>query len=240
MNAEDDGHFELDMIPPRDSVQCHFESATEYNELCYLLLAIFGIAVVLVWTSALSLCSSNYILHESKLDVLILSADIVSIDLFSCLFVLCGFTASFVYTSIGIDQWKILRNMLCWHCYAAGLCSNILAMCTSSVWRLYLGNFHVQDLALTLFEAFSSVRLLDVNQDPQHMHSLNLFSWPVLILTWCFLSVDLTWSGNKKLMTYLGHNGHYVISVLSLCGICLLYTSPSPRDATLSRMPSSA
>ena len=24
------------------------------------------------------------------------------------------------------------------------------------------------------------------------------------------------------------------------CGICLLYTSPSPRDATLSRMPSSA
>ena len=25
-----------------------------------------------------------------------------------------------------------------------------------------------------------------------------------------------------------------------LCGVCLLYTSPSPRDATLSRMPSSA
>ena len=24
------------------------------------------------------------------------------------------------------------------------------------------------------------------------------------------------------------------------CGACLLYTSPSPRDATLSRMPSSA
>ena len=24
------------------------------------------------------------------------------------------------------------------------------------------------------------------------------------------------------------------------CGFCLLYTSPSPRDATLSRMPSSA
>ena len=27
---------------------------------------------------------------------------------------------------------------------------------------------------------------------------------------------------------------------LSLAGVCLLYTSPSPRDATLSRMPSSA
>ena len=28
--------------------------------------------------------------------------------------------------------------------------------------------------------------------------------------------------------------------LVSLPGVCLLYTSPSPRDATLSRMPSSA
>ena len=28
--------------------------------------------------------------------------------------------------------------------------------------------------------------------------------------------------------------------LLDRAGICLLYTSPSPRDATLSRMPSSA
>ena len=28
--------------------------------------------------------------------------------------------------------------------------------------------------------------------------------------------------------------------LVSGCNICLLYTSPSPRDATLSRMPSSA
>ena len=27
---------------------------------------------------------------------------------------------------------------------------------------------------------------------------------------------------------------------ITLAGVCLLYTSPSPRDATLSRMPSSA
>ena len=32
----------------------------------------------------------------------------------------------------------------------------------------------------------------------------------------------------------------YIIEALNWSGICLLYTSPSPRDATLSRMPSSA
>ena len=31
-----------------------------------------------------------------------------------------------------------------------------------------------------------------------------------------------------------------VLFIFVLGGICLLYTSPSPRDATLSRMPSSA
>ena len=31
-----------------------------------------------------------------------------------------------------------------------------------------------------------------------------------------------------------------VVKIIGNAGICLLYTSPSPRDATLSRMPSSA
>ena len=34
--------------------------------------------------------------------------------------------------------------------------------------------------------------------------------------------------------------GKYTIYVTKEDGTCLLYTSPSPRDATLSRMPSSA
>ena len=33
---------------------------------------------------------------------------------------------------------------------------------------------------------------------------------------------------------------HEVVESLTSSGVCLLYTSPSPRDATLSRMPSSA
>ena len=32
----------------------------------------------------------------------------------------------------------------------------------------------------------------------------------------------------------------FLTSVASLCGDCLLYTSPSPRDGLLTRMPSSA
>ena len=33
---------------------------------------------------------------------------------------------------------------------------------------------------------------------------------------------------------------HHLLPFIGKCHVCLLYTSPSPRDATLSRMPSSA
>ena len=38
----------------------------------------------------------------------------------------------------------------------------------------------------------------------------------------------------------LGCNGQLLMHFAPLLGICLLYTSPSPRDGLLSRMPSSA
>ena len=41
----------------------------------------------------------------------------------------------------------------------------------------------------------------------------------------------------EKNITLESHCEHHMAPII---GVCLLYTSPSPRDATLSRMPSSA
>mgnify|MGYP003322803497 FL=1 len=53
-----------------------------------------------------------------------------------------------------------------------------------------------------------------------------------------------TWkfsSGNSKISLIVGNsNSSEYLDVRTTDNICLLYTSPSPRDATLSRMPSSA
>ena len=53
-----------------------------------------------------------------------------------------------------------------------------------------------------------------------------------------FLQAQL--SSGERLFMHLGMSGRFTIDEDVQGEFCLLYTSPSPRDATLSRMPSSA
>ena len=217
--VEDDLEADLSKASLLDGIK--FESEPDQHTLCCLLGTGMVICAVLVWTSALSMCSSNYTKHPSQLDVLMLSADILSIDLYSCGFVLCGYISSFVYVAVGNSQWQQLRTQLCWTCYTIALCSNLISMLTCSLWHVYLGEFRWCHLGLTLFEGVTCVRLFDVNQSKQHMHSLNVFVWPILILFWCFYALEFTWTGNKKISGLLGQHSHYLLVVLALCGICL-------------------
>ena len=69
----------------------------------------------------------------------------------------------------------------------------------------------------------------------------------VALLAFCFLAGKIM---GTLLGALLGFNGDIggvgfamvllMVLTVYLKDICLLYTSPSPRDATLSRMPSSA
>ena len=59
------------------------------------------------------------------------------------------------------------------------------------------------------------------------------------------LENELTWPLFKEVVRAMRKGkavgaGGLASEVFALCSDCLLYTSPSPRDATLSRMPSSA
>ena len=57
--------------------------------------------------------------------------------------------------------------------------------------------------------------------------------WLEVILRWGHVLFAILWVGNSFLFNYLDNNLNKNIT-------CLLYTSPSPRDGLLSRMPSSA
>ena len=62
-----------------------------------------------------------------------------------------------------------------------------------------------------------------------------LFACPRRCLPYCALVGAVGWLW-YELLTLLGADA----ATASLLAVCLLYTSPSPRDRSLSRMPSSA
>ena len=53
------------------------------------------------------------------------------------------------------------------------------------------------------------------------------------VQSWCFRTFKTT----DEVIAAVQASG---LDALELCGVCLLYTSPSPRDRQKSRMPSSA
>ena len=73
---------------------------------------------------------------------------------------------------------------------------------------------------------------------------------PMIRIAYCTPSLHIPGGVERVLTTkanYLAENGNYDIYILLTdgkgkppCYTCLLYTSPSPRDAHESRMPSSA
>src|SRR5664279_6662254 len=70
-----------------------------------------------------------------------------------------------------------------------------------------------------------------------------LFSTPTFVLGLVFLLVFSGWLRVTPLFadTETGLRGFLLpVATLALASLCLLYTSPSPRDGLLSRMPSSA
>ena len=77
------------------------------------------------------------------------------------------------------------------------------------------------------------------------LYKLNIFEkkWlPIWILSAWIPDIDGLWSSSVVEHHSVLHTQIFWIVVCSLGWFigCLLYTSPSPRDATLSRMPSSA
>ena len=103
------------------------------------------------------------------------------------------------------------------------------------------------DRPLVLFTTLNDGRVLTV--DNQGNVSVNSFSNGVLSTQWTvFLDVDANNArvdAAQELVSVAHDDGAYVVqmstqSIYWNISSCLLYTSPSPRDGLLSRMPSSA
>ena len=88
------------------------------------------------------------------------------------------------------------------------------------------------------------IKQTNIKYSINEFFSLHMFN-PILQKNY-FNKYDLSIFKNKKFRTHVFGMGGSSLSTKLLCqfldpySLCLLYTSPSPRDRTRSRMPSSA
>ena len=124
----------------------------------------------------------------------------------------------------------------------------VVAMCAAQAAEQIEAKFMVAftqsgDTARRLSRLRNRIPLIAITPDEQTSHWLTL-CWGAQV----FQSPDFATNeemvthANKMLQEQLdGEEGQYSVIVFgSPIGVCLLYTSPSPRDRTRSRMPSSA
>ena len=86
------------------------------------------------------------------------------------------------------------------------------------------------------------LELFDKNGDDVEviMSPIMFAAWLGFLIT--FLNLLPAWQldGGHMSRVLLGQKWHKIATYASMGVLCLLYTSPSPRDGLLSRMPSSA
>ena len=103
---------------------------------------------------------------------------------------------------------------------------NLKDTLVASLVPIFLGFGFV--IAKPAFESFPPILLMGLR-----------FIFAASILIWWF-PIPKGYLKRIFIASFIANTLQYSITYTGLNYICLLYTSPSPRDATLSRMPSSA
>jgi len=199
----------------------HFEDKCSEATFYALISTLNILALCFIICMSCSICSSYYTMRESMLDPIMLMLDIFLVDVSSAFFVVSGFTCAFIYSSIGVQAFRTFRMQM--HVfifidlYLSGLCSILIG----SITALLKHEFKFQDVAFTLFEQCTALRLFDVKQSLQAFHNMNVGSWPVQCFVWCLMTVHMTYSGNNLFRSKFGSMGSHAIMVSAVCGIVL-------------------
>lgn len=196
------------------------DSADEKKFVCMLSYMHRCMCIFLVLT-AVTLCSGQYTAHESSMDAVIMTTDVMTVDICSCFFVLGGFVATFVYSSVGVEAWGSMRRRVMAQQFGNMWLSTVMVVIFGMIDKLIKNRLHANDIVLTCVEGVTGLRVFDNKQSLDGPHTLNVALWPVQSFVWCLMSVHGTYRTNEILRDKFGDVANYVILGMSLCGICL-------------------
>lgn len=223
----DDLEADMQTIPLHGSpevsegISLTFEDKQDEARFAHMLRMLQWCMVIYSATTAITKCSSNYTAHPSNLDAVLLSADILTVDVSSCFFVMCGFVATYVYSSVGCEVWATMRLRVMAQQFGNMWLSTVFILFFGVIDKIVKNRLHVEDVGLTILEGVTGLRVFDARQSVDAPHTFNVALWPVQSLAWSLLSVHGTYHTNELLRGKFGDVANYVILGLSLCGITL-------------------
>jgi hypothetical protein len=152
-------------------------------------------------------------LPTSTVDAFVLTSSIIVIDITSALFVVVGFFSAFMIANIPrTDVFDLCKIIVVYVFTDVWICT-LLSMLFGSIFHLTRHSFRAHDVALTLLEGITCLRVFEVSQAWQSMHSLNPTAWPVLCLLYAFMLTPFTIASNERLRSCHPQSGW----VLMLC-----------------------
>ena len=198
-----------------------FEDEEDGARFVRVLVTLQWCMLVYIMATAVTICSSNYTKHASKMDAVLLTMDIMTIDISSCFFVLGGYVSTYVYSSVGHEMWGEVRKRVVAQQFGNMWVSTVLCLLFGSIDKALKHRLHAKDAVLTLVEGITGLRVFDAKQSVDEPHTFNVSMWPVQSFVWCLLSVHGTYRTNEYLRSKFGDVANYIISGMGLCGITL-------------------
>ena len=183
--------------------------------------AVTQLGLCFLFCTSMSSCSSLYTGNPSHIDSVLLTFDILTVDISSAFFVVCGFVDAFVYSSVNWNVFQNIRFTLLMPILTDLWLSGVASIIFGSLHQLLIHRMHFIDIPFTLWEHATGLRIFDVQQQGNHAHSMNVSVWPVQCFIWCLFSVHPTIEGNKFLCKQFGNVGHYIVMVMAVCGVVL-------------------
>ena len=208
-------------VREEDYVVFEFARAEDRVRFENVAAALTVLLAVYVSCSGVTFCSSGMLRVASNLYAVRVMVDLVTIDVTSSASVVAGFLCAHVY--VASEMAAAVYHRLFLFFLIDMWFATVLSCFVGGLYAVATGTFRWPDLALTLFEGVTSVRVLDFQQSAAAPHSLNTFAWLVMCMFVPAAMLPGTLRVARGVNEAFGELGVYV--VLVLCGTGVLMFS---------------
>ena len=220
-------------------ISVNFANAAEEERFLRVCRALWLIGYAYLFTASCSFFSSLYPAREparatppASVDAFLVTSSIVAIDLCSALFVICGFMAAYAHANMTSADWYEFSKIVALYVLVDLWLSTAATLLVGSIFHLAKHSFRLRDLALTLLNGATGLRVFEFRQDWRAWHDMNPTAWVVPSLLYCLLLLPLSTRTNVRLRALWSGGGDMLALANAVLPLVVIGLFALVRDDT--------